>query len=106
MKTFCLTILIGVLLLICANRIQARPTQTQLHQIELKKPDNEKTGINAFQRLQDFENFYAFSPLVISSSISQPVQSDDNLIKLKSDMLSVYEQLIIYRNYYLKYLIL
>ena len=46
MKTFCLTILIGVLLLICANRIQERPTQTQLHQIELKKPDNEKTTRN------------------------------------------------------------
>jgi flagellar hook protein FlgE len=37
MKAFCLTTLIGVLLIICANGIQAQPTQTQIHHIELMK---------------------------------------------------------------------
>lgn len=76
MKTFCFATMIGVLLLICSNGIQAQPKQNQFHQIELMKPVNEKTQINAFQRLQDFENFHGFSPPVISNSISQPVQSN------------------------------
>jgi hypothetical protein len=37
MKTFCLTTLIGISLLICANRMHAQSTPKQLHQIELMK---------------------------------------------------------------------
>ncbi|MGD0754762.1 MAG: CotH kinase family protein [Bacteroidales bacterium] len=78
MKTFCFATMIGVFLLIHFDRILAQATPTQLHQIELMNPVSKKTPINAYQRLQDFENFYGSSPMVISNSISQPVQSNDD----------------------------
>jgi hypothetical protein len=56
-----------------------------------------------------FENTYAelypyYSDNEIISKSQYDLYKDDNLIKLKSDLLSVYEQLIIYRNYFLEYL--
>lgn len=55
-----------------------------------------------------FENTYAelypyYSDNEIISKSEYDLYKDDNLIKLKSDMLSLYEQLIIYRAHYLKY---
>jgi spore coat protein H len=78
MKTFCLTILIGVLLLICANGVQAQPTQTQLNQIELIKRVVEKTQISTSHKPLDFENFQSSLLLVISNSTGQSVQSNDD----------------------------
>ena len=37
MKTFCLTTMIVVSLLLCSNGIQAQTTQSQLNQVELMK---------------------------------------------------------------------
>jgi hypothetical protein len=37
MKTFCLTTMIAVFLLLCSNGIQAQTTQTKLNQVELLK---------------------------------------------------------------------
>jgi hypothetical protein len=61
MKTFCKTTMIGIFLLICADGIQAQPTQTRLKQVVLMKLVSEKTWINTYQRLQDFENIHDFS---------------------------------------------
>jgi spore coat protein H len=56
-----------------------------------------------------FENIYAelypyYSDNEIISNSRYDRYKNDNLIKLKSDMLTLYDQLIIYRDYYLKYL--
>jgi spore coat protein H len=56
-----------------------------------------------------FENTYAelypyYSDNEIISESRYDLYKDANLINLKSDMLSIYEQLIFYRNFYLKYL--
>jgi hypothetical protein len=56
-----------------------------------------------------FENTYAeLYPYYSDSEIIRESRydkyKDDNLIKLKNNMLSVYEQLIIYRNLFLEYL--
>jgi hypothetical protein len=60
MKTFCLTTLIGVFLLICTNGVQAQPTQTQLNQIELMKGVSGSTKFNTYQNQLGFENFQDF----------------------------------------------
>ncbi len=60
MKTFCLIMLIGVLQLIWAKGLQAQPTQTQLHQIELMTGVSGSTKFNTYQNQLDFENFHGF----------------------------------------------
>lgn len=42
MKTFCLTIVIVVVMLSCTNGIQAQTTLTKLNQVELMKQFGEK----------------------------------------------------------------
>lgn len=64
--------MIGIFLLICADGIQAQPTQTRLKQVELMKLVSEKTWINTYQRLQDFENIHDFLGKVENHEMRYP----------------------------------
>ena len=78
-----------------------------------------KIYLNQFEELMNqlstdvlkrvFENTYAelypyYSHTDIISKSSYDLYKGDNLINLKSDILSVYDQLILYRNYFLEYM--
>jgi hypothetical protein len=60
MKTFCLTTLIGIFLLICANGVQAQPTQTQPHQIDLMKVFLEILSLMPIKSNRTLKTFKAF----------------------------------------------
>lgn len=90
------------------KKIVADPYLYKIYLIQLKELMDQLSN-DVLKRV--FENTYAelypyYSDNEIISKSQYDLYKDDNLIKLKSDLLSVYEQLIIYRNYYLKYLIL
>jgi len=83
MKTFCLITLIGVLQLICAKGIQAQPTQTQLHQIELMKGVTGDSKFNDYKKQLDIENFQYF----INKGENRKIQDSKNLKVPKANQL-------------------
>ncbi len=88
------------------KKIVTDPYLYKMYLIQLEKLMNQLSP-DIIKRV--FENTYAelypyYSDNEIISNSADDLYKDANLLNLKNDLLSVYEQLIICRTYYLKYL--
>jgi hypothetical protein len=83
MKTFCLTILVGVFQLIWVKGIHAQSSQAQLNQVELMKLGSGKTWIYTYQNLQDSGNFHRF----LTRDEKHEIQNSKRLKTLKVNQL-------------------